>query len=151
MFLGLHIFSIAPVPIQTLKVIVGDLNFNSTTEAIDERVSVSSVVFHSHFDPYYLENDICLIKLKHPITFRAGVQPVCLPERGNSYTGQSAVISGWGATTYPHGKLATYLQKSSNRIIENAECKKKLKIEYLYDTMICAVAPNCSGTCFVRI
>lgn len=131
---------------------MGDLNFNSSTESISEAVPVSSLVFHSHFDPYYLENDVALIKLKTNLTFRAGVQPICLPERGNSYTGQSATISGWGATTYPHGKIATYLQKSSdNRIIENSECKKKLKIDYLYETMMCAVAPNCSGTCFVRL
>src|SRR5581483_10699335 len=76
----IHIFSLAPISLQTTKVIVGDLNFNITTESQEEQVQVETVVFHSHFDPYYLENDIALIKLKTPIKFRPAVQPICLPE-----------------------------------------------------------------------
>jgi secreted trypsin-like serine protease len=76
------------------------------------------------------------------------VQPICLPERGNSYTGKRGIVSGWGATSYPQGKLASNLQRASTEIIENSECRKKLKIDYVYSTMLCAIAGNCSGTCF---
>lgn len=76
-------FSVAPVPVRTVKVIVGDLNINSTTETQHQFVNISSITFHSHFDPYYLENDIAVIKLAKPLKFRSGVQPICLPEKGN--------------------------------------------------------------------
>jgi len=140
--------SVAPVPISKIKVAVGDLNLNSSTEADSEFVEISSISFHSHFDPYYLGNDVALINLKKPLSFRSNIQPVCLPQRGNSYVGRKAVISGWGATSYPQGKLATHLQKVTTGIIENSECKEKLNIDYVYSTMLCAVAGNCSGTCF---
>ncbi|CAL8078751.1 unnamed protein product [Orchesella dallaii] len=146
-----HCFlSIAPVPLRTVKIVVGDLNINTTDEAEHTFVNISSVTFHSHFDPYYLENDIAVIKLRNALKFRAGVQPVCLPESGNSYSSQKATVSGWGAISYPQGKLATNLQFVNNTVIENSACKKTLKIDYITQNMMCAVSyPNCSGTCFV--
>ncbi|CAG7722418.1 unnamed protein product [Allacma fusca] len=144
-----HCFmSVAPVLLRQIKIIVGDLNLNMTTEADHEELEIHSVLFHSHFDPYYLQNDIAVIRVRRPIQFRRGVQPVCLPEEGNSYANREAWISGWGAVSAPFGKLATHLQKVSNNIIENSECKKTLKIEYIFSTMVCAVAPRCAGTCF---
>lgn len=74
----------APVPVRTIKVIVGDLNINSTSETHHQLVNISSITFHSHFDPYYLENDIAVIKLKSPLKFRSGIQPICLPEKGST-------------------------------------------------------------------
>jgi len=58
------------------------------------------------------------------------------------------MISGWGSISFPQGKLATQLQRVENKIIDNEECKKRLKVDYIFSTMLCGVAPNCSGTCF---
>ncbi len=172
-----HCFmSVVPVPLKTIKVVLGDLNLNLTTETTHVTAELHSVLFHSHFDPYYLKNDIALIRLRKPIQFRTGIQPVCLPETGgwrtvnsenrkepnmkivliilyflgNSYAGRHAVISGWGAINFPMGRLATHLQRVENEVIENAECRKVLKIEYIFSSMLCAQAPKCAGTCFVR-
>lgn len=82
------IYSVAPVPLRTVKLIVGDLNINSTTETQHQRVNFSSITFHSHFDPYYLENDIAVIKLSSPLKFKSGIQPICLPERGTPVHGK---------------------------------------------------------------
>lgn len=167
-----HCFlSISPVPLKDLRLVLGDLNINITTETDHEFAEVESIIFHSHFDPYFLENDIALIKVKKNIKFRRGIQPVCLPEQGmdsllvsicyhntryfnfvlflgNSYAGKDAVVTGWGAVFYPMGKLATQLQYLSTVVIENSECKNTLKIDYVHPTMLCSSASGCSGTCF---
>ena len=49
-----------------------------------------------------LNNDIALIKLSSPISFPSNnkIAPVCLPESGNDFTGEDAIVTGWGTTKY---------------------------------------------------
>ena len=54
---------------------------------------------HPGWDEVELYNDICLLKLKTPISFRSGVQPICL-RQGSEWVkpGTECVVSGWGTT-----------------------------------------------------
>ena len=44
-------------------------------------------------------NDFAILKLTEDIKFTAKIKPACLPEKeGKDYSGQTAIISGWGGT-----------------------------------------------------
>lgn len=59
---------------------------------INSRLNVESIHVHPDYDSVddlSFNNDIALIKLGNPLTFRAAVMPVCLPAKDSSYsTGQ---------------------------------------------------------------
>ncbi|KAF6735120.1 Complement C1r-A subcomponent [Oryzias melastigma] len=54
-----------------------------------ESIYAESIYVHPGYDSKddsSYDNDIALIKLKNPLTFRAAVMPVCLPAKDSSYT-----------------------------------------------------------------
>lgn len=53
-----------------------------------ESIYAESIYVHPGYDSNddsSYDNDIALIKLKNPLTFRAAVMPVCLPAKDSSY------------------------------------------------------------------
>lgn len=67
-------------PIEDLLLHLGDHNLMMTNETSHITRRVKQVLFHSHFHPFLLDNDIALLQLLEPVTFNANIQPICLPD-----------------------------------------------------------------------
>jgi len=78
---------------SNLRVAVHVRNVNTRVGA--HIFSVTNIARHS-FVAATFENDISLIKLSGNIIFNDETRPICLPEAGQMYSHESAVISGWG-------------------------------------------------------
>lgn len=66
------------------------------------------------------------------------MRPVCLPEKGKSFTGKQGVATGWGATS-EGGSLASKLQEVTVDIMSNDDCKKTgYGPNRITDNMLCA-------------
>lgn len=49
--------------------------------------------------------DIALMKLAKPAIYKENILPICLPQRGDSFSGQTGVVAGWGKTDTTYGKV----------------------------------------------
>uniref|UniRef100_A0A8C4GQZ9 Vitamin K-dependent protein C n=1 Tax=Dicentrarchus labrax TaxID=13489 RepID=A0A8C4GQZ9_DICLA len=97
-------------------------------------------------------NDIALIKLREPITFRASVMPVCLPEKGATYvTGMMGLVSGFGLTESNNNRILTNkLKYVQLPVVEQETCrasitsakKKRNSVPSLTSNMFCAGVPE---------
>ena len=70
------------------------------------------------------------------------IKPVCLPSSGGSsdvYTGQSAVVSGWGLTDYYNGSYPQHLRHVSVTVL-GKQCGQLA--QFLTDSQICAGHPQ---------
>ena len=62
-----------------------------------------NVLIHPGYDTHpeaYIVRDICLLKLPkgEEITFGENIQPACLPNEADNFTGQTCWTAGWGDT-----------------------------------------------------
>lgn len=84
--------------------------------------TIKQIVIHPGYDhksPAKI-NDIALIQLNRPAEWSEFVQPACLPKPdGNQFSGQLAMVSGWGKTELGKSQLnpVPISQLSSNRIL----------------------------------
>ena len=58
------------------------------------------------YNPFTLNNDISVMQTTTQINLYENVAAACKPQAGNDYSGQTAVVSGWG--TLRSGK-STYV------------------------------------------
>lgn len=61
--------------------------YNTGNLANVQASQVSQVWMHSNYNQTYLKNDIALLRLATPMYINANVQPICLPQAGQSYVG----------------------------------------------------------------
>ncbi len=67
---------------------------------------------HELFDVgSFFDYDVALLHLPQPLTFTDNIQPACAPTRGQQYDWQPCIVSGWGDTTSPEGKLSGFSQR----------------------------------------
>lgn len=67
----------------------------------DNEVSVemADIFVHPEYDPYFLLNDIALIRLAEPVTSSDYVRPACLAESSDELKDyRRCLVAGWGAT-----------------------------------------------------
>ncbi|KAI1297158.1 Serine proteinase stubble [Halotydeus destructor] len=112
----------------SLVVILGehDLNKFAEQEKVEER-QVKRIVIHPDFDKTLFSNDIALVELTNPVRFNSNLQPICLPSRGEDFSGQVGYVSGWGYTQYKAGKLPSILQVVKLPIMTNGQCRAMYK------------------------
>lgn len=72
-------------PVSDLVLHLGDHDLLNLNETAHVRRGVRRVLFHSHFHPFVLSNDIALLQLDRPVVFSDTIQPVCLPQRGKIF------------------------------------------------------------------
>ena len=81
-----------------------------------------------------VDNDICLIKLKEPVTCNKKIQVACVttnePSEDNKCT-----VSGWG--TKSNGKKPKSLMKANVPIILRSQCNEWYP-GYVTENMVCA-------------
>ncbi|XP_046427890.1 chymotrypsin-2-like [Neodiprion fabricii] len=79
------------------------------------------LICHPSYSQILIRNDIGLIEVEKPILFTDKVQPVALPIEDSDKPDQTAVLSGWGTTSYP-GKTPNELQHITLSVIDQNEC-----------------------------
>ncbi|BET01568.1 protease [Nesidiocoris tenuis] len=142
-----HCLMARDTPIGNLILHLGDLDLINPNETSHVLRGVSKVMFHSHFHPFLLANDIALLRLDQPVAFSDTIQPVCLPNPAESYVGQKASVVGWGVTAFPMGEPSPILQKLDVETLSNFQCAKTIE-EPVTLGMLCAAPVNLQGTCF---
>ncbi|XP_065211110.1 uncharacterized protein LOC135839142 [Planococcus citri] len=134
-------------PVEDLLLHLGDHNLMTTNETVHVSRGVKQILFHSHFHPFLLDNDIALLELNEPVTFSDNIQPICLPDPNETYTSKKATVVGWGITSYPMGTPSAILQKIQVEVVSNFHCSRIIE-ESVGPGMICAAPPVLQGTCF---
>lgn len=61
-----------------IRVILGDHDQTTTTDAPAKMRAVSNIIRHKNFDPDSYNHDIALLKLKKPVEYTKNIRPVCL-------------------------------------------------------------------------
>ncbi|XP_077525256.1 trypsin-1-like isoform X2 [Amblyomma americanum] len=130
-------------PASNLRVRLGEHTIRDTTERFPhEEYTVRRKIVNEGFDRRNFKNDIALLELSHPVVFREHIIPICLPQKGENFTGGFATVSGWGRLKYGQSYIPNVLQKVSVEVLENEKCrtwfKDKGRKEQIYDTMLCA-------------
>ncbi|XP_064470653.1 serine proteinase stubble-like isoform X2 [Ornithodoros turicata] len=130
-------------PASNLRIRLGEHSIRDTSERYPhEEYTVKRKVVNEGFDRRNFKNDIALLELSHPVIFREHIIPICLPEKGENFTGDKATVSGWGRLKYGQSYIPNILQKVDVEVLPNEKCrqwfKDKGRREQIYDTMMCA-------------
>lgn len=82
-----------------LRVRLGDYNLKGQTELYPhEEFTVRRKVVNENYNPATYQNDIALLELSEEVVYRHHIVPVCLPAKGENFTGKTATVTGWGRT-----------------------------------------------------
>merc|ERR1712013_345328 len=124
---------------SSMVVIVGD--HDVTEDDGEERVEVCSKLEHPDYDSIPSDNDIAILTLCKPLTFKPAVRPVCLPNvTGPYYDSVLATVSGWGALA-SGGSSPDSLREVNVTTMGNAECQVFYEgNEDITDNMLCAAS-----------
>lgn len=81
---------------KRLLVIAGEHDLMSN-EGTEQESRVLETFPHPDYNEKTVNNDVALLRLKHPFNFNQHVQPACLPEHTDELKiGSRAIIIGWG-------------------------------------------------------
>ncbi|XP_051263035.1 uncharacterized protein LOC127367322 [Dicentrarchus labrax] len=140
------------VPNEVLRVYMGLTNVNTLRQSPVYTASIHVHPEYNNPNNVNFNNDIALIKLREPITFRASVMPVCLPEKGATYvTGMMGLVSGFGLTESNNNRILTNkLKYVQLPVVEQETCrasitsakKKRNSVPSLTSNMFCAGVPE---------
>lgn len=85
--------------------------------------NVSRIKVHQSYNPRQIINDVAVIRLSSKVTYNRRVSAVGLD---NGYVGAnaSAVLSGWGTTSYP-GSIPDRLQYINLTTISYSDCRSR--------------------------
>jgi len=104
--------------------------------------NISRIIKHSGYSDRNFNNDIALLRLSEDVPFDNGLLPVCLPQRGRSFSNMEGLITGWGVKTQG-GSTSSVLHEVTVPIMSNSDCRKsKYGPKRITDNMICAGLPE---------
>lgn len=63
-------------------------------------LGVKRKIVNEMYNPLTYQNDIALLELSEPVTYKQHIIPVCLPSKKDNFTGSFATVTGWGRTQY---------------------------------------------------
>ena len=136
----------------TVTVRLGEYDTSTDTEIpMHEDFAARRIIIHKEFKvPPKIDNDIALIQLDAPVSFKPHITPICLPESGVSFQNQEALVSGWGRTSNSLGWHPGKLQIVRVKVVSNAECATHMQTYngtiVINAGHLCAGA-NSSSTC----
>jgi len=85
---------------------------------------VTNIIRHPGYRGGISPFDMVLMKLDSPLQYNAFVQPICLPQQGNTDDVQqrTCMLTGWGRTVGPQD--STKLQQVGGPIVSHASCRR---------------------------
>ncbi|KAG8233151.1 hypothetical protein J437_LFUL018509 [Ladona fulva] len=114
-----------------------------------QQTAVTNIsIVNSMYNKNNYNNDIAVLRVP-TILFSPFVSPVQLPKATDStksFTGQAALVSGFGVTA--SGTVSNTLQYAAVNVISNYQCQQVFGTSYVAPTNICTKNVNNSkGTC----
>merc|ERR1712045_951482 len=136
---------------RNIKAVIGEHNVQHDweTKAKEQAIQVVDMVPRNDYNPTTISNDVVILKLGEDVQFSKYVVPACLPSSSsNDYTGQSAVVSGWGAISWK-GPTSPFLKETTVKITSASDRKCRPMMRPSEDsTKLCAYAEgtnSCQG------
>ena len=82
---------------------LGEHDISTTTDGVDTLdVAIKKYTTHEGYTATALQNDIAIVELETPVSYRAGIRPACLPDQFGgvdfSTLKTPPTIVGWGST-----------------------------------------------------
>ncbi|XP_039629522.1 trypsin-2-like [Polypterus senegalus] len=105
-------------------------------EGTEQLMAVDQIFWHQSYDYQTMDHDIMLMKLAHPVTFTAYVQPVPLPTSCPT-PGEMCVVSGWGNIRTDSVFNPFNLQCVDVPILSQQDCENSYP-GMITSTMVCA-------------
>jgi len=128
------------------RVYLGEYKLYQTSEPLPrQKFYVEKVVIHPmyEFTPQADRYDVALLKLDKPAELMPHVSPICLPDPGeHTYDGETAFVSGWGATDSDKNSRPKVLQAVDVITINSTDCENwhrnaGIRVT-IYEEMMCA-------------
>ncbi|XP_046409154.1 chymotrypsin-2-like [Ischnura elegans] len=115
-------------------------------------IQSSHAIIYEGFNPGSFYGDLALIQLPNFLEFNQFIKPAYIPINDDTYAGEIAWISGWGASS-SGGSLASELQYTQVPIMSNEHCRVHVGAyitDYIYTTTdyICTTYLQGHGECF---
>lgn len=135
-------------PLSQMKVRLGEWNIREQSEKLPhEDYKIERKEIHPKYVAATFQNDIALVRLNQDVNYKEHIIPVCLPDYKEVFTGDEAVVIGWGRTA--HGAISTpaRLQEVEVNVISAEMCqgwfKDNNRKEKIYkNEFICAGHPT---------
>ncbi|XP_060656564.1 chymotrypsin B-like [Drosophila nasuta] len=136
-----------PKNIHAVQIYFGTVDRSNELEVGQQRLIVKAEYFfvHQEYDNSQHLNDIALIRLPADLLFDEYIQPAKLPDADELYENESAVVSGWGLTSY-NDPQPNHLQYYNVTVFSNEECKNTMISEIFPASFIC-LKPSQSTPC----
>ncbi|XP_002096339.3 spaetzle-processing enzyme [Drosophila yakuba] len=111
-------------------------------------VGVEEIIVHGRFNSSFLgriQNDIALLRLKMPVRYSTGIQPICL-QNPDPFTKSRFEVAGWGITN--NGSFSRVLQRGVIREKELRVCAGRIRfLDFNVHSQICAGGDGGVDTC----
>ncbi|KAH8270133.1 hypothetical protein KR018_004313 [Drosophila ironensis] len=120
-----------------------------TNPKFTQTISSSDFIQHESYFALTVRNDISLIKTPL-ISFSSAVGKIDLPAISSSYstyTGETAVASGWGLISDSATSVASDLQYVDLTIISNDKCQQTFGSLIVTSRVLCVDTPKAQSTC----
>ncbi|KAF2886156.1 hypothetical protein ILUMI_20017, partial [Ignelater luminosus] len=111
---------------------------------------VKKIIPHEGFSMSRMRHDIALVKVSQPIKMSRLVRKINLPTT-DTPGDQGAMLSGWGAYTFPQEKFPDKLQKLGLKTLSHDRCSSLSKQAGndlpIYPDNICTITQAGKGAC----
>lgn len=93
-----------------------------------EDYDVASITMHPDFNANNLHNDVAVLELSRPVTYRHHINRICLPPPDRVHAdGQECIATGWGKDAFDGGKYQVILKKVSLPVVPYDRCQEMLR------------------------
>ncbi|KAK4882899.1 hypothetical protein RN001_006218 [Aquatica leii] len=121
-----------------IRVILGDHDQTTTTDAPAKMRAVSAIIKNRNFDADSYNHDIALLKLRKPVIYSKNIKPICVPTVPEDPAGKVGTVIGWGRTM-EGGMLPSIVQEVQVPILTLQQCRAmKYRASRITTYMLCA-------------
>ncbi|KFM81961.1 Chymotrypsinogen B, partial [Stegodyphus mimosarum] len=108
-------------------------------EGTEQESRVIDSFIHPDYDADTVNNDIALLKVKHPFFLNNFVQPACLPSSTDELEIDTrAIILGWGKRKDTAFFGTDHLHQAEVPIVSPEDCRENYEDYHISDNMMCA-------------